>query len=72
MRKKKTITLATWIDEIGRKEACWLLKVDSSTIRHWRLGYGLPKARQMLKIKELSGGRLTCDAMIERHFRAGK
>jgi DNA-binding transcriptional regulator YdaS (Cro superfamily) len=66
MRKK--LTLRLWLKSIGDARASSLLNVDRTTVRHWRLGYGLPKALHMLKIKRATRGALSCDAMIEHHF----
>lgn len=65
---QKSITLQSWIKETGSTEIAKTLDIDRSTVRHWKCGYGLPKAKQMLAIKRLTKGRLTCDAMIENYF----
>jgi hypothetical protein len=59
------MTLRTWIDQKGPMNVAHLLKVDSSTVQTWKAGTSLPRPKHMIKIHQLSRGRVSYKAMIE-------
>ncbi len=63
----KLLSLKDWINSIGVPRVAKLLKVEESTVRHWRIGRCLPRAEQMFAIKKLSKGSVTYDQMIDNH-----
>ncbi len=65
----KRLTLLNFIDEVGIIPFAEKLDVHPSTVSHWRNCRVLPKAEQMLAIKEMSKGALTPDMMIEDYFK---
>ena len=59
------MTLQAWISEKGPMNVAHLLKVDSSTVHVWRAGTSLPRPKQMVKIHQLSRGKVSYKTMVE-------
>lgn len=59
------MTLQAWIDKEGPKNIANLLKVDSSTVQTWKAGSSLPRPKLMMKIHQLSRGKVSYKSMIE-------
>jgi hypothetical protein len=62
------LSLAEWIDVIGVQKLRRHLKVSEGTVRHWRRGFVLPRAFQMVKIVKLAKGTLTYEKIMQDHF----
>lgn len=56
--------LRAWIFEQGPKHLEKKFKVDRSTIYRWGLGNSMPTAKQLVKINELSDGKVTIESMV--------
>ena len=69
MRRKKLERLTDWIDNYGKIELAETLGLDKTTIYLWASGKAIPKVKHLLVLKRLSRGALTCDSMIEDHFK---
>lgn len=67
---KNKISLRDWIDREGAATLAEKLKVEVSTVRHWKSGHCLPSDKQKRAIKRLSKGEVTYDSMIDGHFEA--
>ena len=59
------MTLRDWIIETGPKKAAKLLKVEPATISYWKTGRQLPRPKYMVKINQLSKGKVSYKEMIE-------
>ncbi len=62
------LTLKEWIEKEGAATVAKLLKVNESAVRHWRRGFVLPRAEQMIRIRDLSRGAVCIEEMIETHL----
>ena len=68
MAAKGVIGLKEWIEKEGVQTVSKVLRVDESTVRHWRRGWVLPKATQMQKIVAITKGAVSYASMIETHL----
>jgi len=59
------MTLQAWIKETGPKNVAHLLKVDSSTVHFWKAGKTLPRPAIMVRIHQLSRGKVSYEQMVE-------
>lgn len=59
-----------WIKEVGPKEVAKKLKVDVSTVSHWRNGDAFPRARFCKQIFQMSEGRVSYGEMVEHSIRS--
>jgi len=59
------MTLQAWIKETGPKNVAHLLKVDSSTVHFWKAGKTLPRPAIMVRIHQLTKGKVSYQTMIE-------
>lgn len=66
---KKSLTFPEWITHQTTKKLSRILKVNVSTVRHWRSGRCLPRADQMMKIIQISRGKMSYKTMIEGYFK---
>ncbi len=64
--KKRASDLQRWIKEVGPAKIAGLMETHENAVRTWLYGKGLPRARQMLIAKKLSG--ISCDTMIQQYF----
>lgn len=64
-RKKPCTTFTDWINETGVNKVAKILGVYESTVRHWRNGFVLPRSHQMKRIKDITKGRVSYDAILE-------
>jgi ribosome-binding protein aMBF1 (putative translation factor) len=67
----KTLSLKDWINDFGVQELAKKMKVQPSTVRHWRNGHCLPRTDQMRKIRRLSKGTVSYERMIDSHHKVG-
>jgi len=65
---KQKISLKNWIDQEGVHKIAHILKVEESTVRHWRRGHCLPRTEQMRTIRKLSKGLVTYETIIDTYF----
>jgi hypothetical protein len=65
MKAKVSKRFLDWIDIFGVQDLARELKIDSSTISHWRRGTCWPQVKHMRRIRDLSLGEITYEHMIE-------
>lgn len=58
-------TFIKWIDQVGKSNLAEKLGVDPSAVTHWVKGRNRPSVEQMKKIRELSGGLIGFEEIIE-------
>lgn len=66
--KRAQTTFAAWVKTYGAGKLSKELGVSESTIRHWAAGRRLPRAEEMSTIRDISGGRVSADQMIQFHL----
>lgn len=66
------MTLENWIVKRGPKNVARLLKVDPATVSQWKTKDCCPRPRFMVRIHELSKGKVTYKTMIENFVNAKK
>lgn len=71
MKPSKLLIFTNWIKDYGAGELAKKLEVHHTTVQKWTCGH-LPKASIMAKIRDLSGGKVSYDVMIEGAREAGK
>ncbi len=59
--------LNTWIEKTGPKIVAKRMKVDPSTVSLWRRGKTFPRAKRLMQLHRLSGGKVSFKEMIN-HF----
>lgn len=62
----QTTLFEDWIDEYGIDRLAQHLGVNSSTVRNWRSLRCDPTVDAMRRIKKLTKGKISYDAMIDR------
>jgi DNA-binding transcriptional regulator YdaS (Cro superfamily) len=61
------LTLDEWVVKIGgTPKAAKLIGVARATVNFWRAGHCYPRVDQMKRIRKLSRGLVTYEAMIDR------
>lgn len=65
------LIFTNWIKEYGASRLAKKLEVHHTTVQKWTCGH-LPKAKQMAKIRGLSGGLVSYDVMVDGAREAGK
>ena len=63
MPKTKDTAFQVWIKKTGTNKVAKLLSIEPMTVHRWKVGLGLPRSWQMLKVKKLSG--ISLDQMIQ-------
>lgn len=62
------VNFREWLKTQETRHLARVLKLDSSTIRHWKRGHSIPEPRLMFRLVKLTAGRLSYASIIEPHF----
>lgn len=62
----RKISFKNWIRQYGRRALARDLGVTSVAVGHWELGHREVRHKYMRKIRKLSEGAVTYEAMIDR------
>lgn len=64
-KNKLDRTFEIWLNETGFAQVSILLNASYSTVSFWARGKGLPKAKHMKRIKELTKGKINYEHIID-------